>query len=482
MKNVFFFCVNILEYLGIWNVIIDIKNDEITLLEAVRFFFFHRVISIKSEKFNNSDDLTSNIERFLKNSTTHKIRNVTLTVSITSVSTLFLSYPVISKDKLKRVVTLDIEKNIPIPIRDVYYNYRIESGKINWNVLAFISKKEDIDQFVEVFKKLKINVYNIYYLPAFITYSLRKKSSQNAAGYIIISMNAVDLYILLESSVIKYSGYTGNFEDVDNITIRNIGEFFSVFLKQKIITLDKILVINKAKLNPDRLMASLAQTLNIRVVPAGKTDFINHKDEIEDHPELIGFLNKRDASMEIAPLSIKNERQWRTFSRAAVIFIIVLDILAGAFYPSIISAKKEYSLLEKAQSLPVEQIKDGEVKSMALKWKDVNEIYNFKTKQKELLKKIAEVKSSGIESSNIKLVLTEIARMIPAEVSLKTLNINNLKGEMEGLSGSSDGLESFVVSLAGSKTLNSVVLQKADLIKEKNNTTVHFNISFGVAR
>jgi Tfp pilus assembly protein PilN len=471
-------------YLSIGKVIVDISQDEVSVLETIRFFNLFQVLSLRSEKFADTEKLPSVIQKLLKGNP----KRVFLTLSSSSISPLFLSFPGIQKEKLKQIALWDIEKNIPLPIKDVYYATKIVSttvadGKNTWNVFALVAKKEDINQTIALFENMGIQIMQISFLPFHITSALHFGLNQNAAGVICFAQNSIDLYVIWENQVIQFAHHKGDFKNPDKVAIKNIAEYFSSFVKKRIVPLERIVVIDKSM---DKIKEALSSILNIPVSFPQKEDFQpSLQKALDGHGErsdLLGFAWKADPKIEISPAKIKSARlKWAVWRNTVAAFLL-LNILSFVLQPQIMITEREYAVIQNAKAMTPSEVQDEKARTLARKLQEAEELRSYESRYKELLRKMKETKSSGIESSNLKMVLAEIARFIPEEVELKSLSIQGIKGEMLGLSASSDGLEKFVVSLANSKILNNVVLQKADLIKDKDTTVVDFSIFFGVSK
>jgi hypothetical protein len=482
----------VLEYLGILKVIIDIGNEEIHILEILHFTLMFKVISIKSEKIYDNTNFSFILERFLEKNTTHKVKRINLTLSSTSIIPLFLSFPDIPREKIESAILWEIERNIPLPIDEAYFSYKIvsrvmEDGKFIWNVLAVLAKKEEIDKYLNTFNKLNIIVEDISYLPINILSALNIENSENGIGYVNISEHSIELYIMQKKKIISFAHYIGDFKKINSVTIRNIMEYFADFIKRRIAFLERIIVITKPQCDAvkEDVIETLMDSLNILTMPVSDSDFLSvtiknkGKDEIYD---LLGFANKSFINLQIAPQLIKNIHTRDVISRVALVLVLFLNIISLSYYPAIIRGFNRHSVILKARNTPLEQITDQQVLEMAQTIRQIEELDSLQQKQHDLVRKIQEIEMSGIESSNLKIILSEISRLIPSEVWLRKVTINRRTGEIEGFSLTTDGLENFVIHLVNSKVVNNVVLNEAELVKSGRSTRIKFSISFGVSQ
>lgn len=481
----------LLEYLGILTVTIDIGNEEIRIIETIKFFFSFKVISIKSEKLYDNTSFSFVLERFLQKNTTHKIRRINLTLSSTSIIPLFLNFPGIPRDKINSAVLWEIERNIPLSIDEAYYTYKIVSkvfrdGKDIWNVLAVIAKKEEIDKYVSTFRNLNIIVEDISYLPINILSAIDMGISDNSVGYVYISEHSIELYILLKNKILSFAHYIGDFKNINTVTIKNIVDYFAAFIKQRVAFLERIIVIAKKSTKAESaIVETLMDSLNILTMPASKDDFLPvlRKDRIEMGVyDLMGFVYRSFINLRIAPKTVQQVHLRDAISRTVMVILLVVNIITLAFYPFILSENYRYSIIKEAKSTPIKDISSEKILAMAKTIQKVDKAEALRAKQKKLIHNIQEIESSGVESSLLKVMLSEITRLIPSEVWLKKIEVNNKLGEIEGYSLSTDGLEKFVVYLVNSRVINKVELQKADYVKTSGSTRIRFSIKFGVVK
>lgn len=479
----------ILEYLGILQVTIDIANDEIRIIESTKFLFYFKVISIKNEKVYETDNLAFVIERFLERNTTHKIRRINLTLSSTSIIPLFLSFPGIPKEKIRSAVLWEIERNIPLPLEESYFTYKVvsrisEKGSPIWNVVAVVAKRDEVDRYLEAFRSMNIIVEEVSYLPINILSAINIEGSENAVGYVYISEHAIELYIIYQKKIVSFSHYIGDFKSITGVTVRNIVDYFAVFIRRRIAFLERIVVIDKQGATPDSLIESMMDSLNILTMPADTNDFLpvirGSKKPLNIY-DLLGFAYEPFINLKIEPKIVHETHSQDVFYRIAIVIFIFLDVLTLTLMPMILSAAAKYRIIQEAQSTPMEEITDDRVKEMAELLKEIAIIEEYQRKQEDLINKIQQIKSLGIESSNLKLILVELCRLIPEDVWLKDMKIDNGRGEINGTAASSEGIENFVAYLVNSRVIRNVVLTKADM-SGTSRAQVKFTVTFEVIR
>ncbi|OHD53375.1 MAG: hypothetical protein A2Y33_05540 [Spirochaetes bacterium GWF1_51_8] len=482
----------ILEYMGILKVIIDIGNEEIRIIEAIKFLVYFRIISIKSEKVYDVDQFSFIIERFLEKNTTHKIRRINLTLSSTSIIPLFFSFPGIPKTKIESAVLWEIERNIPLPLEEAYYSYKMisnvmEDGKNVWNIMAVIAKKDEIDKYLNTFRNLGIIVEDISYLPINILGAIKQGGSENSVGYVYICDHSIELIIILKNKIINFAHYIGDFQNINQITLRNIVDYFATFIKKRISFLERIIVISKHEGVSSDISESLFDSLNIFTLPATHDDFIS----VFDNPtfeksiyDLIAFANKSYINLQITSQKVRSMHTMDVAVRVIFIVFLVLDGLSVLLFPSILISQQKFNLIKiaKESTLPIEEIQEADVREMAEKLKEMQEIKSLKDKHEDLVHRINDIKNTGIISSSLKIVLNELCRKIPGDVWLKKVVVQNNSGEINGYSLTSEGLENFVFALVNSHVIRNIVLKNADLIKTKNSTLIKFSVTFGASQ
>ncbi len=478
----------ILEYLGILRVIIDIGNEEIRFIEAIRFFKIFKIITVRSEKQYDSARFAFILERFLEKNASHKIKRINLTLSSTSIIPLYLTFPGIPRDKIESAILWEMERNIPLSIDEAYYTYKIvsqlfENGVTVWNVLAVISKKDEVDKYIQTFKDLGIIVEDVSYLPINILSTLDVGTTDNSIGYVYITQHAIELYVLLKKKIISFAHYIGNFDNINKITIHNIVDYFADFIQRRVSFLERIVVINQTEGSDGSVAETLLDSLNIITLPATKTDFLpvfQVEGMDENIYDLLGFSYKSYLNLPISSQQVKKLHIRDVVIRIVVVLLIILNVFSISFYPVILAANQKYSIVKRAKTTKADQIKNPKVKEMAEDLFMIDKITTLKARQNELMTKIEDIKNSGVQSSNLKLIIAELSRLIPDDVWIKSLSLDNDKGIMKGYSSSSSGLEQFIVYMVNSKTLKDVVLKDADFNKLNSSSQLEFTIEFGV--
>lgn len=478
----------ILEYLGILRVTIDIGNEEIRFIEAIRFLGIFRIIALKTEKLEDSGRFAFVLERFLEKNASHKIRRINLTLSSTSIIPLYLTFPGIPREKIESAILWEMERNIPLSIDEAYFTYKIvsqlfENGTRIWNVLAVIAKREEVDKYIKTFKNLNIIVEEVSYLPINILSTLDVGNTENSIGYVYITHHAIELYVILKKKIISFAHYIGNFDNINHITIHNIVDYFADFIQRRVAFLERIVVINQTSGDLSNVTETLLDSLNIITLDASHADFLpvfQAEGMSNQMYDLLGFCYKSYLNLQISSQQVKKLHLVDVVIRIVVVILIILNIFSLSFFPVILAANQRYSIVQKAKTTKADDIKNPRVKEMAETLHTIDKISGLKARQNELLYKIEEIKNSGVRSSNIKLVVAEIARLIPDDVWIDNLSLDNQLGIMKGFSSSSSGLEQFITQLVNSKTLSDVVLKDADMSKTDAGARLKFTIEFGV--
>jgi Tfp pilus assembly protein PilN len=481
-----------LEYLGFLRVIIDVGSEEIRILEVIQFPGYFRVLSMKSEKVYDIERFSFFMERFLEKNKTHPLGRVTLTLSGTSVIPIFLSFPGIPREKIKSAILWEIEKNIPLPLEESYFSYRVvsstvENGQTVWNVLAVIAKRDEVDRFVETFERMGILVENVFYLPINIISLVKGNSSDNALGYVYLSSNFIELYVMHRGKIISFSRYIGDFTKGINITIRNLKDYFAEFIKKRITFLERIIVIGKTTDAQDEIISSLFDSLNIVTLPLSDEDLqtgLKMSTMRDDFYDLVGFSYRPSIHLDISSRRNRENHRRDRLMRILVTGFLVLDVITAAILPFILYQNRSYAILTLARKGKPEEIRDAGLRQEVLKTMEtlsnVMLVDAAKTQQNDLIRKINDIRSSGIESSTLHNVLSELAGIIPEDVWVNSLSIASDGAEMSGSALSSEGLERFVEDLVASRVLNSVVLRQAEYVKTGSEKSLKFTIGFGV--
>lgn len=481
-----------LEYIGVLKVMVDIGSEEIRIIEVLHFFRYFRILSLKSEKLYDSDRSSFFIERFIEKNKSYRLGRVTLTLSGTSVIPLFLTFPGIPREKIRQAVLWEIEKNIPLPIDESYFSYEIvssitEDGQTVWNVLAVIAKKEEVDKFVETFSRINIMVEKVSFLPVNIISMVDTGNSDNAIGYVYIVPNAVELYIMLKGRIISFSRYIGDFSKSVSVTTRNVKDYFAEFIKRRVSFLERIIFIGSGQDSEGEMIDALFDSLNIVTLPITEDDIIaplRLPEMKPPHFDLIGYSYRSAVNVDISPKKVKENCSKDRVYRVLVLAAMVLNLAAVLLFPFVLYQNASYEVVRLARKGDFVSIKDNgfraRVEQMAVVLSNIQKVEEAKIEQETLTRKISDAKSSGLESSNIKLVLAELARIIPDDAWLKSLSIVGGSAELQGYSRSADGLEDFVNNLVRSGLFTEVVLKKADFNRSDIQSKVDFTIGLGV--
>jgi hypothetical protein len=497
LKMIYEYFLRVLEYLGILRIIIDIGNGEIRLMEVIRLPFYLKTMNLQREKIDEKDRLEFFVQRFLEKRATHFVKRIHLTLSGSSVIPIFLNIPGIPRDKITSVVSWEIEKHLPVKLDEAYYSYesfsRVDSkGMVNWNIMAISTKKEELNKYLDCFQKLGILTGSISYLPVHLLGILKPDGSHNGKGIIIILPNSIFLYGMIDNKIFSFARYDGNYAKINQITIKNIINYFSEmvqsdFIKRENIILEKILVLSSDKEQAEPLTEAITDAINIVTLPADwsyyKEVFHNEFYNFVDY-DLVSFVYSQFMLPKIG-FSINRFAHIKdTLLRAVTSLLVTLDVLTLLFLPVELVSLSEYSMIKQARwSTPVDQVTNPKVREMANEIKQIDMIKDYKERQMKMLGKIHDAKSFGLETSNIKLVLQDISRYIPDDVWLNNLTITGRNGEMLGGSLTSDGLDHFTAQLStNSSFIKDVALKKAEMVQVNNKNIVQFTITFGVSQ
>jgi Tfp pilus assembly protein PilN len=386
-------------------------------------------------------------------------------------------------------VLWEIERNIPLPLEESYFTYKVvsrisEKGSPIWNVVAVVAKRDEVDRYLEAFRSMNIIVEEVSYLPINILSAINIEGSENAVGFVYISEHAIELYIIFQKKIVSFSHYIGDFKNITGVTVRNIVDYFAELIPRTIAFLERIVVIDKQGSTPDTLIESMMDSLNILTMPSDVNDFLpvirKSKKPLEIY-DLLGFAYEPFINLKIEPKAVHETHSQDVFYRIAIVIFIFLDVLTLLLMPMILAATAKYKLIQQAQTTPIEEVTDERVREMAELLKQIAVIEEYQRRQEELNNKIQQIKSLGIESSNLKLILVELCRLIPEDVWLKDLSIDNGAGVINGTAASSEGIENFVAYLVNSRVIRNVVLTKADM-NGAGRAQVKFTVTFEVIK
>ncbi len=480
-----------LEFLGILKVILDVGNEQLRLLEVIDLPWFKKVLRQESEQLLDTSRVGFMIERFLEKYTSHRVRRLHLGLSSVSVIPMFFSLPGIPKDKISSVIKWQVDKLVPLQPNEVYTGFRtlskiedLDLDTKGWNVMTITARKSEVDPMLETLHELGIIVQSIQYTPIQLIKLFQTTPQPTAEGMILSTTNATFLIIIHSGHIVHFSQIMDPIIPITDIKLKNTVKFFTEFIRRGGSFLSKISVMGDIPQEPQmELVQVLMESLNIMVMPVTRAEL---KSVAQQFPlpfktmDLVALLDKEIVLPEII-LPIKQKERNRDFIfRGAVLFFIVFNLLSVLTLPLIFKTFRQYRVFHIAKTKKISEMKSQKTIEMAEQIQKIAEIHSYEKKQKVLLEKIDELKKQGITSSNIKMILGEISKLIPDSVWLTDLSIQKGVGILKGKSSSSIGLENFVVKLVNSLFLTKVVLKKATLKRGSTSRLLEFTILFEV--
>lgn len=482
--------LDMLEYVGIYQTAFNLNQNEIKMIEAVRFPFYYKIISIKKEALTDAANLGVTIKRFIEKHCSHRIRRTVLTLSGSNVIPIFLTFPDIPKEKIASLINWEIEKHLPLRREDAIIHYHILShsdnnGVRSWNILVICSRKDDVMKLTAAFDEAGVQVLDVSYLPLHVLGAMDFAQYRTGIGVVFFHGNFIMLALVKNSKIIHFSTLSGNYQ-TSSVVFKSILNYFTEVRSKEFDFLDEIIVTGDiSSQDSEKLSRDLSESLNIIVTGAGADLFdpyyLKNNVKLGDM-DLVSFMKGNEHLPRTSFNLFRKEKIADILIRTFVTLFVILD-LAGLFIiPSFVMSFQKYQTYQKVKDVAPETISDPRLKKAAIQMKEISSLARYKKRQKELIRNIEEAKSSGIESSNIKSVLAEICRFIPQDVWLTDLSINNHNGEMKGVALNSDGLETFTGYFSGSAILKNVVLKKVDLVDNQGKSVLQFTISFGVTQ
>jgi len=164
---------------------LDIGFDSIKLVEITRdkaglelTNFIVEPCEIKNVKSHGDDVLIETVKKLF---TVNRIKPASLVVSISgqSVFTRFVKLPTLDKSKIDQIVQYEAQQQVPFPIDEVVWDYQLlgdwnDVGDMDEaNIVLVASKKDLINNLVDCFNELKIDVEYIDISPFSICNCIR---------------------------------------------------------------------------------------------------------------------------------------------------------------------------------------------------------------------------------------------------------------------------------------------------------------------
>lgn len=485
------FFYQILEFLGILKVVLDIGNEKLRLLEVIRFLWFKQVLLIESEQLLDTSRIGFMIERFLEKYASHQVRRIYLTLSSVSVIPMFLPLPGIPKDKISSVIKWQVDKLVPLTPTEVYTGFQVlskiedlEIETAGWNVMAISARKSEINPILETLANLGIIVQSIQYAPFQFLKLFLTTPQPTAEGLILSTTNTTFLMIIHLGHIVHFSQVMDPIEPPTEIKLKNIVKFFTEFIRRGGSFLSKISLMGEIDTESQmELVQILMESLNIIVVPVTRKDLdpvVSFSSlSFQDLDLSAIFVKKKILPTILLPVNQK-ERIRDLFFRTTILLLIFFNLISILILPMVFQSFRNHKVYHLAKIKKITELKSTKSIQIAETLQKIQKLHEYEEQQQSLIEKIEKLKKQGITSSNIKMILAEISKLIPDTVWLTDLSIQKNNGILKGKSSSTSGLEDFIVKLVNSPFLNNVVLKKADMKKISGTKMIHFTILFEV--
>ncbi|MBN2438466.1 MAG: pilus assembly protein PilM [Deltaproteobacteria bacterium] len=194
---------------------IYIESDHVSLACLKRSFkglclAAHAIYPLaKGNPEENTEEIRKHVNEFLRE---HRMASADIFLGIQRDLTIlkYIELPAAVKENLKGTLTYEMEKYVPLPAGDIYFDCQIVAEDKDTNklkVLLIAVKKELIDPYLDPEKKLGAGISGIEInSTALVNYFAYKPNTQNADAYAILYLGDQHLELsLVKKRLLHYS-------------------------------------------------------------------------------------------------------------------------------------------------------------------------------------------------------------------------------------------------------------------------------------
>lgn len=243
MKFLSDFIYFLLEYMGIIEVIFEVKSSNILVGVFLNYLFGKRILRLYSGQLLDKERLEFSIQRFLEKTSKFPIYTATLILPSEMFVNKLISIPKVSKSKLKNIVVSNIESMGIFDISSLVYSYDVvgeyrTKGRTFIKVLVSAIKLNLLSKYIDSFKSSGIFIKNVYPATIFSIAIFKQELSENAVGIVVNKQNEVLVSIMQGENIIRLE----ILEAVERSVIENyIVSIISDFVKERMFFLEKII-------------------------------------------------------------------------------------------------------------------------------------------------------------------------------------------------------------------------------------------------
>ncbi len=240
-KKVFYF---VLEYLGVIEVIFQVKSSDILVGIFFNYLFGKKTLKLISGQLVDRNRMEFSIQRFIEKNLSIPIYVISLILPSEMFVNKVISVPYSARNKLQNLVISTIESMGIFDISSLSYNYKVVGkykvkDRVFLKVLISAIRQRFVNDYVSCFKSLGINVKEVLSATIGSINLFTNVSNVGAVSLILNRQDEILLCIISGKNVIKLEVI----EARDRNVLENyVVSFISDFVKERSLFLEKILL------------------------------------------------------------------------------------------------------------------------------------------------------------------------------------------------------------------------------------------------
>ncbi|MCX8028461.1 MAG: hypothetical protein N2712_00500 [Brevinematales bacterium] len=243
MKSITKFIYFVLEYLGVIEIIFQIKSSTILAGIFLNYIFGKKEILLTSGQLVDKNRMEFSIQRFIEKNLNIPVYLAKLILPSEFFVNKVITVPKSAISKIKNIVQSSVESMGIFDLSSLNYNYKIiglhkQKDKTLLKILISAIKINIISEYVGYFKNLGINLTNIFSATVNNANIFTGKQSTGAHAIVLNKQDEILLAILSKNNILKLEIV----EMLDRNIVENyIISFISDFIKERTLFLEKIL-------------------------------------------------------------------------------------------------------------------------------------------------------------------------------------------------------------------------------------------------
>jgi general secretion pathway protein L len=413
---------------------INIENDRVSLAYLKRSLkglclAAHATYPLeKEEPKEKTGEIRKYVNEFLRG---HKISSADIFLGIRRDLTIlkYIELPIAVKENLRGTLSYEMEKYVPLPVGDIYFDYQIvaESKEANkLTVLLIVVKKEFIDPYLDSENRLGAGISGIEInSTALASYFSYKPNAPNADTYAIVYLGGEHLELsLVKKKLLNYSRY---------VKIDKKGDGLQCLVLEELALLKKTVEQEQGRLEvllcgPDAysVVELLKGRADISLFPLELSRTGIPSDVLAPAYGLaLKGIQKMPMDINLLPVGLRK--------KVNKIGYYAMFVLAGLFILSILAWGGSYILHQKRVSVKL----DSEIKQLGTEVAGINQT---QARLKELENKIDAINTLRQRHLPVLSVLRDLSKDIPEGAWLERLTFTDKGGEIEGYADSASTL------------------------------------------